>query len=109
MAIDPYKLFDTGYYKSDRIMPAHKCKLCIVTMREIPDGKGDQHFQKISEEWHDINGHQFRKDLMEDAKKGIKREVELVYEKPDKFMFNKFYLLATRDRMWVYTLEPTED
>lgn len=101
--------FDTRFYKSDRIMPLHKCKMCVIKMREIPDGKGDQHFQKISETWVDVNGKQFRKDLLEDAKKGITRDIEIVYEKPTQFVFNKIYLLATRDRMWVYTLEPTED
>ena len=107
--LNPYKLFDTGFYKSDRVMPAHKCRMCITTMREIPEETGDKHFRKVKEEWVDINGHQFRKDLMEDAKKGINREVQVVYEKPDKFIFNVFYLLATRDTMWVWTLEPTED
>ncbi len=107
--LNPYKLFDTGFYKSDRIMPAHKCRMCITTMREIPEETGDKHFRKVKEEWIDINGHQFRKDLMEDAKKGINREVQVVYEKPNKFIFNVFYLLATRDTMWVWTLEPTED
>lgn len=109
MALDPYKLFNTGFYKSDRIMPAHKCNLCITTMREIPDGKGDNHFQKVKEEWVTINGNEFRKEMMEDLKNKIKREIELVYEKPDKFVFNRFYLLATRHTMWVWTLEPTED
>ena len=102
-------LFDTGFYKSDRILPAHKCKLCIATMREIPDETGDNHFKLVKEEWVDINGHEFRKDLAEDLKNGIKREIELVYEKPSVFSFNKFYLLATRKRMWVWILEPTED
>ena len=109
MAANPYKLFDTGFYKSDRIMPAHKCKLCIITMREIPEETGDKHFKVVSEKWADINGHEFRKDWMEDIKKGVKREIEIVYEKPDKFIFNKFYLLATRHMMWVWVLEPTED
>jgi hypothetical protein len=44
MAMDPYKLFDTGFYKSDRIMPAHKCRMCVTTMREVPDEKGSKHF-----------------------------------------------------------------
>lgn len=109
MAVDPRKMFDTGYFKSDRIMPAHKCRMCVTTMREVPDGTGDNHFETVSCEWHDINGHQFRLDLTEDYKKGIKREIEIVYEKPKTFVFNRIYLLATRDTMWVWTLLPTED
>lgn len=104
-----YNKFDIGYYKGDRVMPAHKCRMCITKMREIPDATGSNHFQKISEEWVNINGHQFRKDLIKDIKNGVKREIELVYEKPNKFAFNIFYLLATRNTMWVWILEPTED
>lgn len=107
--IKPYKLFDTGFYKSDRIMPAHKCRMCITTMREVPDGIDDKHFVKVKEEWVNINGHEFRKNLTEDVKKGVNREIQIVYEKPNKFSFNVFYLLATRNTMWVWILEPTED
>lgn len=109
MAMDPYKLFDTGYYKSDRIMPAHKCRMCVTTMREVPDEKGSRHFQKVKDEWVNINGHEFRKNFMNDERNGIERKIELVHEKPEKFAFNVIYLLATRDVMWVWTLEPTED
>ena len=107
--MNPYKMFDIGYYKGDRVMPAHKCRMCVTKMTEVPSETGNNHFQKVSEEWIDINGHQFRKDLMEDLKKGVKREIKIVYEKPSTFTFNVFYLLATRNTMWVWTIEPTED
>lgn len=107
--IKPYRMFDTGFYKSDRIMPAHKCLLTIATMREIPDGTGENHFKLVKEENIKINGHEFRMNMMADLKKGLNREIEICYERPTQFTFNKFYLLATRDRMWVWILEPTED
>lgn len=78
-------------------------------MREIPEETGENHFRSISEEWVDINGSQFKKQFNEDLKANIKREIEIVYEKPSVFAFNKFYMLATRDKMWVWVLEPTED
>ena len=97
--IKPYRMFDTGFYKSDRIMPAHKCLLTIATMREIPDGTGANHFKLVKEENIKINGHEFRMNMMADLKKGLNREIEICYEKPTQFIKDYCYLcsIETRD------------
>ena len=98
-----------GFNKSNEAMPAHKCLLSIITMREVTNETGDKHFKFVKEENVDINGNEFRKNMNDDIKSGLNREIEVVYEKPTQFTFNKFYLLATRKRMWVWILEPTEE
>lgn len=102
------KMFDTGFYKSDRIMPKSKFRMCITTMREIPEETGEKHFQLVKSEWVDARRKEFQDDLMKEFQAGHERNIEIVFEKPDKFVFNQLYMLATRDVMWVWVLEPTE-
>ena len=93
-----------AFNKSNRIYPKSNFKMCITTIKENPDEIGEKHFKVISSEWIDCKGADFRKSLDEDYKNGIKHEIEIVYEKPKTFVFNKIYVLATRDKVWVWKL-----
>ena len=92
------------YQKSDRIYPMSKFRLCITKVRETEED-GENKFKITSQEWVQGNGKQFRESLFEDANRGIHREIKIVSEKPNEFAFNQIYMLATRDVVWIWTLE----
>lgn len=89
------------YWKSDRIYPMSKFRMCITKVKEEEDG-GEKTLKVVSQEWVQGNGKEFRESLFEDANRGIHREIKIVTEKPKEFAFNQIYMLATRDVVWIW-------
>lgn len=85
-------------WKSDRIFPMSKFRLCLTKVKEQEDGR----FKEVDRQWIDGNGKQFRDSFLEDNGKGVKRSIKLVNEKPIEFIFNQIYMLPTRDVMWIW-------
>lgn len=92
------------YWKSNRIYPMSKFRMCITKVKEEEED-GENKFKIVSQEWVQGNGKEFRESLFEDANNGIHREIKIVSEKPKEFAFNQIYMLATRDVVWVWTKE----
>lgn len=85
------------------LYPKNKFLLCITKLEKTDNET--MPYKVISSEWNKVNGKEFRNSIYEDRKNGIKRTVEIVNQKPEKFVVNQIYMLATRDRAWIWTEE----
>lgn len=90
--------------------PKSKFMMCITTLRRVdvqgPDEKTDTfQYQVLGSHWEKGNGKQFRNSIYEDRANGINRTIQIVNEKPEKFIINQIYMLPTRDRVWIWVEE----
>ena len=89
--------------------PKSKFMMCITTLRRVDvensDGSPAQKFQVLGTHWEKGNGKQFRNSIYEDRANGINRTIQIVSEKPEKFIINQIYMLPTRDRVWIWVEE----
>ena len=52
-----------------------------------------------------LSGREFMEDMNEDKKNGINHRIEIVNEEPkDNIELGVIYILATRDKAWVWNL-----
>ena len=92
------------------IYPKSSFLMCITTLRKVEIQKDDSEsktwqYQVVESKWKKCNGKDFKKSFFESRDNGENITIQIVNERPEKFVINQLYMLATRDRMWVWVEE----
>ena len=92
------------------IYPKSSFLMCITTLRKIEIQKDNSEkktwqYQVVESKWKKCNGKDFRESFLESRDGGENITIEIVNKRPEKFVINQLYMLATRDRMWVWVEE----
>ena len=82
--------------------PKSSFLMCLTTLRKFEDKEG---YQVVKSEWKKCNGKEFRESFYEEIANGSSHTIEIVNQKPEKFVVNQVYMLATRDKVQVWVEE----
>ena len=87
----------------DGIYPKSSFLMCLTTLKRIEGLEPNTwSYKVVSSKWKKCNGREFRNSLKEERMNGINHSIQIVSEKPEKFIVNQIYMLPTRDRVWVW-------
>lgn len=90
--------------------PKSSFLMCLTTLKKVEVQFENQEpetwqYKVISSNWKKCSGREFKKSLEEERQNGIKHSIQIVDKKPEKFVINQIYMLATRDRVWIWVEE----
>lgn len=89
--------------RSNEIYPKSSFLMCLTLLKKVEGTAPDTwNYKVISSNWKKCNGKEFRNSLEEERMNGINHSIQIVSEKPEKFIINQIYMLPTRDRVWVW-------
>lgn len=88
---------DSGCY------PKSSFLMCLTTLEKVEETEGKPQYKVISSNWKKCSGKDFKDSLFEERQNGIIHEIQIVNKKPEQFVINQIYMLATRDRVWIWT------
>ena len=87
---------------NEELYPKSSFLMCVTTIRKTDI---ENKYEVISTNWRKCSGKQFRDSFFEERANGANHSIQIVNEKPDKFIVNQLYMLPTRDRVWVFVEE----
>lgn len=87
----------------ETIYPKSSFLMCLTRLKRLnPETDEEPQYSVIDSKFSKCSGREFKESFFEERKKGNDVHIEIVYAKPEKFIINQLYMLATRDRMWVW-------
>lgn len=90
---------DNGRY------PKSSFLMCLTTLEKVGESEGKPNYRVISSNWKKCRGRDFKNSLLEERQNGINHEIQIVNKKPEQFVVNQIYMLATRDKIWIWVEE----
>jgi hypothetical protein len=83
-----------------------KFMMKITELEEVEakdeNGETTKELKVINSKWIPMRGKEFSESMKEDYDRGIKHQITIVKDEPDKFQFNHIYIHALGKKAWTY-------